>query len=72
MFDEKSFVQILIAMGGGVIAALASHFNLRSRVNTLKSDSVRHESDVKELREQVSQIAEDTAFMRGKMTGESQ
>lgn len=71
MFDEKSVVQMMLAGGGGVVAALASHFNLRSRVNTLKSDSVRHEKDIELMHKTMDKIAADTAFMRGQMTKES-
>lgn len=72
MFDEKSIINIIIAMSSGVIAALGSHFNLRGRVNTMETTVNDMKKTQDKMMKQVGETRVDVAYIRGQMKGDSQ
>lgn len=61
MIDEKSLLNIFIAMCSGVVAALGSHFNLRSRVNTMEATVKDMKRTQDKMAKQVGETRVDVA-----------
>ena len=72
MFDEKSIINIFLAMSSGVVAALGSHFHLRGRVNTMEATVKDMKQTQDKMMKQVGETRVDVAYIRGQMSGDDQ
>ena len=68
--DERIFINTAIAVISGGGAAMASHFNLRSRVSTIEASLKAMKETQDTMAKQVGETREDVAWIKGKMDGD--